>query len=346
VEIHEREFYLYKILAGLHHVCVEGRFFVVRPNTVLDRYYAAKIYNEIFKSDETLFNNETIEDYLIEHGYWSATLKQRLKKVEKDIENSLVTLYEGRDNKSIQKRNRTKLAELREERGELLDKRHCFDNMTIEYIAASAKYKFLIGSALYEGDHKYWSSPDDWQTPDTFLDKVVKEVNRGFIPFAFYREIARTEPWRSMWVAKKSGSPLFPFPATELTDGQQLLVSWSVRYENLYQHPNCPSDSVIEDDDLLDGWYIIEARKHKEEKKEGVLGKIKNPAIANSEEIFIVADNPDEYDEINDLNNVYTKSIIRKREMELKERGKMKEEEFSDVKQKLQMKANQWMTKS
>ena len=340
MEIHEREYHLYKILSGLHHISVEGRFFVVRTPTIMDRYEAAKIYGDIIGNADGLYNNETIEDFLCLHGYWSATLAAHLKSLEKEIENTLVVMYEGRNNKAILTRNRTKLAEIREERGKLWEKRHGFDHLTIEHIGLSAKLKFLIGCSLYENDIKYWSSYKQWNEADRVLDRIILQMNREFIPYDVYRELARTEPWRGIWVAKKSGCPVFEGPATNLTEGQQLLISWTVRIENLYQHSNCPSESVIEDNDLLDGWYIMEARKQKEEKKEGVLGKISNEAIANSDEIYIVADTIDERDEIRDLNSAYSRSIQKRRHIELNAVGEMRETDFSDVKQKAQMEFN------
>ena len=340
MELHEREYYLYKILSGLHHVSVEGRFFVIKTPTVLDRYEAAKIYKDILNLNEGLYTNETIEEFLCLNGYWSATLAARLKSLEKEIENTLVVMYEGRNNKSILNRNRTKLAEHREERGVLYEKRHSFDHLTLEHIALSAKLKFLIGCSLYENDIKYWSSYKQWNDADRILDRVIVQLNREFVPYDVYRELARTEPWRGIWVSKKSGSPIFDGPATNLTEGQQLLVSWTVRIENLYQHSNCPSESVVEDNDLLDGWYIMEARKQKEEKMEGVLGKITNEAIANSDEVYIVADTIDERDEIRDLNSAYSRSIQKRRHIELNAVGEMKETDFFDVKQRAQMELN------
>jgi hypothetical protein len=341
MEFYEREYFVLKILSGLHRVSVGGRFFCVKSNTIEDKYRASEIYrNIILSKPDDIYDEETIEDYLIENGYWSNSLAQRLKTVEKEIENTLVLLFQNRTNKSIQKRNRPKLAEYREERMELLGKRHGHDDRTIEYVATLAKQKFLVGSALYENDKKYWSSYDDWNKPDDLLEKIVNQLNKETIPYNTYRELARTEPWRGIWVAKKSGCPIFPFPAYELTEGQQLLISWSVRYENLYQHPECPPDSVIEDDDLLDGWYIVQSRKDKEEKNEGVLGKVKNQSIRNSHQVFIKADNQDEIDEILDLNKGLSKAEVKRMDKELEEKGELNEHEFSDFKKRREMMAN------
>lgn len=341
MELYEAEYYINQILSGLQHFNVGGRFLSLRPNTSEDRFRASKIALDILKSkNDDIYDNETILDYLRYIGLWNSSLESKLKATEKEIENTLVTLYNERANLSYTNRNRLSLEELRAERLRLLGLKHCYDHLTIEYLAASTKHQFLIGAALYEGSKKYWRNYTRWNKSDRLLDDVVGEYYKTALSYSVYRELSRTEPWTSIWYAHKSGSPIFPCSCSEMTESQLLLVGLALRLDSLYQHPDCPSEKVIQDDDMLDGWYIIQHRKRKEEKGEGVLEKIKDSKVAGCDEIFIKPDNLEELREIYDLNSPMSKHVIYQRNKQMKERGEVNDYELTDIRQKVQMEIN------
>ena len=39
-------------------------------------------------------------------------------------------------------------------------------------------------------------------------------------------------------------------------------------YDNVYESHERPNDKIIEDDDCLDGWFIVQRRKHEKDKNE------------------------------------------------------------------------------
>ena len=73
-------------------------------------------------------------------------------------------------------------------------------------------------------------------------------------------------------------------------------------YDNVYESSESPSEEVIDDDDLLDGWFIIQRKKQEKEKLQSeVANMTNNEKITNSEEVYIFTDSAEEAERINDL---------------------------------------------
>ena len=83
----------------------------------------------------------------------------------------------------------------------------------------------------------------------------------------------------------------------------------------MYESTESPHEKVIEDDDCLDGWFIAQRRKYeKDKKKREVEGMISNSKIANSQEVFVVADSQEAADEIYGLNDPASRATIHNRQ--------------------------------
>ena len=48
----------------------------------------------------------------------------------------------------------------------------------------------------------------------------------------------------------------------------KILCSFSRMYDSVYKNTECPSDDVIQDDDMLDGWFIQQTKEQEERQKE------------------------------------------------------------------------------
>ena len=82
------------------------------------------------------------------------------------------------------------------------------------------------------------------------------------------RELARSEPWKSIWSSSKNEGVLFGKRAIELSEEQKHLIMWSTMYDSIGESPDSPSDKIIADDDMLDGWLILQRREREHNKKE------------------------------------------------------------------------------
>lgn len=112
-------------------------------------------------------------------------------------------------------------------------------------------------------------------------------------------------------------------------------------YDNVYEHPESPNPKVIEDDDCLDGWFIVQKRKNEKDKKTKESDDlIRNPKIRNAKEVFLMAENSDEAKSIQDMNDMFVKNTLKQREQMIAEKGHVKETDFNDVKTELFIQAN------
>lgn len=112
-------------------------------------------------------------------------------------------------------------------------------------------------------------------------------------------------------------------------------------YDSISESPDAPSDEIILDDDMLDGWLIIQ-RKERElrTKQKAAEDIIANEKIANSDEVYIVAKSEEDIDKINELNDPQAKAIKTARKQALLSEERTKQEHLPDVAMDLQMKRN------
>jgi hypothetical protein len=98
---------------------------------------------------------------------------------------------------------------------------------------------------------------------------------------------------------------------------------------------DCPSEKVIEDDDCLDGWFIVQQRKRdKDKKQQEVDDMITNPKIANSQEIYVVTKDHESAQEIYGLNDPMARSTIQNRQNVINDAdGEISFTKFHDVRQ-------------
>jgi hypothetical protein len=108
-------------------------------------------------------------------------------------------------------------------------------------------------------------------------------------------------------------------------------------YDNIYEHPECPDEMIIADNDALDGWMIVQKQKNESNKKESQmnnsLGKAKN-----SGEVFIMADSNDDIESIYSMNTAESANDLKaKMDYISKTGGTIAETELPDVKRKISM---------
>jgi len=153
------------------------------------------------------------------------------------------------------------------------------------------------------------------------------------------RELARTTPWVGLWnVLKMNGQP---FDLNTLTIEQQSLLSWSNMYDKIHESPDCPPDEVLDDDDMLDGWLIIQRRKREADKKKQEIESHINPKMKNADEIIMVAETAADAQKIDMLNPTHVQNIKKQRLKHVQEQGIVREQEFKDVQQKRSMQMQQ-----
>ena len=211
--------------------------------------------------------------------------------------------------------------------------------------AESAKIEYLIYSSLedHKGNRLIDETPYDEQEGG-FVAACVEANNSLSLDEESFRELARNDPWKTMWGASKTGIPLFDIPATYLTENQKVLINWSRLYDNIYENMDCPSEEVIRDDDALDGWLIVQHRKREKEKNKNEMESKLSDKTRNAQEVFLMADSEEEMKKIYSLNDPAANRQRKQRLRKVDKEGDVDITEFSDVQQQLRMQATQEFT--
>jgi hypothetical protein len=201
-----------------------------------------------------------------------------------------------------------------------------------------ARQRFLIGCSLkYEDGKNYWENSDNWDNPDGLIDKIMELSTQNRIIESEYREIARTDPWTRTWSTCKNPKDIFGVNIIDLNDEQKTLLAWSILYDNVMEHPERPSEDVIEDDDAFDGWLIDKDKERKKRVTEKRVEDMIPENMKNATEIFIPVNTAEDARKIEDLNDENAKSIKRRREKAIASKGEVHEANLPDVNSDLRM---------
>lgn len=307
-----------------------------------DKYFADVLYKNVFEQCQLsgLWNEEDLLSFLIENEIWDVDKQKRFDEIPKEIEDLKVELYNCYFKSLDKEKIRKKIKTLRSEYEKLYSFRYNYFHLTCDGVALLAKSRYLIGCGLRDENGKKILIKDWWNKPNDVLEHCVAYITSHKISDDQLRELARTEPWRSHWNGRKAGR-LFN---KTLTDDQLSLVTWTSVYDNIYQSQDCPPQSVIDDDDCLDGWMIIQRRKRGEnETKNQVDELVKNPKIRSSQEIFIVAQTPEDAAKVDSLNDTTGAIVKAQRFAKLNKHGRLHELELPDVEKELHMEFNKGM---
>jgi hypothetical protein len=197
---------------------------------------------------------------------------------------------------------------------------------TLEGYASSIKNEYILCNCLYDNNNKKvfkFNSNNSY----ILFNSLVNTSNDKIITVEQLRAIARSGLWRSMWNCDKK-NPFGVKGGAYLSDDQRGLINFSIMYDSVYDHTDCPEDFVIEDDDMLDGWILYQKEKIKKDKTKEAATKVHK----NAQEVFIMANNQEDLERVSDLNDDYSKSIIDSRIRSVQQHGEVQEFDLPDVK--------------
>ena len=212
-------------------------------------------------------------------------------------------------------------------------------SITAEYIAKIQVYKEMLFTHAYELDGT--RAFPDRASFDALDNKFLEYLLSGSyfnseVGETQIRKIARSDPWRSMWIAANKVGDLFGKPTTQLTDLQRSLVTWSVVYDNVHESMETPSAEVIDNDQLLDEWF---EQQHAKRNAERPNNSHINAGGGNIE-VGIVAETQEDAERVYKLNGPQGIAIAKARERVIKERGAVQEKDLPDVRQNILMRMN------
>jgi len=336
---------LYGILYGTYYVNYNNIKYSCVPNTLQDKYEASVIYNQVMQDIryEEMLTWEEAQRIFELTGKWTNQDEAGLKDLDKMVENTKLQMYLNYTNPISVEQLRKKLKQIQSGIMKSNQTKYKLYHATKEAHAENTRSEFLIAMSIRDNcGNKLYNIDSFWDANNSLIQTVLEQ--RPIFHMDKIRKIARSEPWRSMWIAHKGDA--IGSPSVDWTEFQRILCSYSKMYDNVYESTECPPDEVINDDDILDGWFIKQRKDRDEAKQEKStdhhFGSHKGKG---RQELFVMARNQDEVNNILNQNDASGKAVIETRKQVIRNAGSqgVKEQEMPDVKRDLQMQAVQEM---
>jgi hypothetical protein len=330
-----REFFIYRI-SSRYLIFNDLR---IHYPTIDTLYEAQDLYRRTYEQsvDEGILTNDEMLREMVERNLWSEYEDDQLTNVlPKHLEHWKVELFKNFDNEAEMIKIQAHLQVAKKALEDLFRKRHAFDHMTCHGVATFAKYYYSIENSVTKDGQSY-----QWDKVKVF--NALDYINKNTIEEETIREIARSEPWLTTWHASTKAATLFSGSATELTEDQKRLISWSRVYDNVKEHENCPSEEITNCDDAFDGWLIVQKRESDLKKNEKSYSSVFSKYKENTEVYMPVDKNwhskpkseeekRKEASKIWNLNSEINRNIIKNRIKTVQERGEVVDMDFADVK--------------
>jgi hypothetical protein len=276
--------------------------------------FAQTVYDSCFMDGG--FSKEELADYLAEIGIWTPEDEESYNKIFDDIQLMKVDYF---DNFAVpSRRDRIKSAiskKVELANAEFHDRAYLYD-----YTCEAAKDE-AYGSYLFK----------DYDSPILFYRKFLA----ARIQEEELRELYFDPTWRMIWSISKDTQSIFGLNANALNDNQLGLLYWSKVYDSISESSEAPNGSVMRDTIAVDGWMIKQSKNREAEERKKVLpGK-------EASETFVVVSSAKEAKEINNLNGIEGKQILKSRARDLTTNAELDERQFSHVKQEIGIRKNE-----
>lgn len=346
MEIHTREKLISRIVSGTIRYKSPHQTITLKPPSLEIRYIAEELYSEALESaeNEGLYSEQELMDMLLEQELWSVVEEDRLIACMKDLDELKLKYFQIKFKANERRKIKEAIALTKDEISKLQNLKHRYDYLSCNGYAASIKMKFLIGMSAHTINGPLFKNETEYLDYDgSLINNLLLYLQENAINETMYRELARTEPWRIIWNTRKATFSVFNCCAAELTDEQRHLSTWSIVYDNIHESSDCPSQSIIDDDDALDGWFITQRKKREDVEEQSERERIlKDPRLANAHEVYLIAQNHEDAKEINKLNTTAALSLRDKRISTVKQKGgTLNELEMPDTKQRLMVAFNE-----
>lgn len=334
--------YLSRILSGQYIFLYDDTTYKLIYPDISIKYEAELYAHEEYEKNK--YNGWITQDdalsFLVEIGVCTYDSDTKIKNAEKQIEDIKIDLFQSFLNPNKLKAIRSKLQAAKKYLSILVDNKHSLDSVTLEGFTEMSKNQFILINSLYNTyNEKIFKDINNIDY--RLLNDLLAIINNNAIDIKIFRKIARSDIWRNYWSSNKDF--LFDKPTINWTDEQKTLVVMSKMYDNAYESMECPPDEVIEDDDMFDGWMIMQRREIEKSKAKNRNEKmLKDKNLGNAKEVFLVANSKEEAQNIYSLNDNNSRHIIRERNSFLATTDKsVSESQLPDVQRELVMQNNQ-----
>lgn len=339
MDYQQREQLVYRIINGFIPYKLNGNLIKIYCPSARLLYEADQFKSEIreeIKYGDWLSQGQ-VEHIIFQLGQVPLDYKQRLEKGKTQLDDLKVQLYMERFNIKREKSIKRQLRDLEFKLEGYSIPFDSFRTFTLDgYIDLCKSDYVVMNSIIDDTDNR----PLNESCPYNIFSSIISFINDNEIGVEQFRELARSEPWRSYWACNKTN--IFNKGIEDWTEHQRYLVMFSKMYDNVYENHECPSDAVIEDDDKLDGWFIFQRREvQRQRAQQGLEDKMKKyNKHSEHDEHFILVNSPEERKRVEQLNDAAALNMKQQRFNTIKQKGVVKEVEMPDVKRQLSMDAH------
>lgn len=334
---HEREYFISKVRSGFYPIDMFNKVGKIITPTVEQEFIINQTYQDCYEKnmDSGINTQSEMLEYCIRNGLWTENDEEQLEKLIKKVEDFKVSIYEFLYKPKERIFTEQLLQAANTEIVRLQSKKDQFFSYTCEGLAHVEKTSKYLSLCTYVDGKIYDFSDHSIEfVSGLYYSQILSEKK--------VRELARTEPWRTLWVLRESNQfSLFANQNTELSIDQKNLLIWSQMYDNVQESMDAPPKEVIEDDNMLDGWFIVQDRKRESEKANKDLDNKINDKVANCQEVMLMASNKQEAKKINSLNTTSSQVVKQKRNQLIKQKGSASQLDFQDEQVKLQQQSNE-----
>lgn len=338
---HERDYFVSRIRCNFYNVKFPNLTFKVLHPKIEDTFEANQVYCDSYNSLvlDGIKTQEEMEEWMIKSGMWTEEDEEKREGLEKDIEKLKIEIFNYRNQESQRETIRKYLRAGEKQLSEHTNKKMMFYENTSECMAQLDRYLFLIRKSTLLN-----SSPYEFNEDSPIGERHVWiKLQSSLCREKAIRELARTEPWGSVWSLKDTDiCNIFSNDKDqELSVDQRNLVFWSRMYDNVNESYESPARDVIEDDDLLDGWLIIQHKKREADRTKSELENTMNDKVKNSDEIFMMAGSKKDANRIDSMNSLGGKMVKKERKEAIQRAGKLSQQNLPDQKILIQNQVNQ-----
>jgi hypothetical protein len=117
-------------------------------------------------------------------------------------------------------------------------------------------------------------------------------------------------------------------------------------YDSAYEHPDCPDDEILNDDDAFDGWLIRERRKSEKDKGRKMVDDLVGGRHGGASEVFVLAKGKKDAARIEAANDAAIQAIKRQREAALQKHGTLNDAAMPDQINRVRMEAANLLSES
>lgn len=325
-DAHRIEYNLYRILNGYYFIDIEDNTYrVVYPDNNL-KYNAQKLYLDLINENkyETHWYSQNQIDFILnQQMIWNKEKQGILDKQEKILETEKIALYQNYTNNDKRKSHKKAINIYNRQIAQMTQEKTSLDYLTLHFFAETIKHEYIIMHCIYDTYYKkkVFAHSDINDSRYQTIQNISRQVLAEQLSTHDLRQIAKSDLWQSYY-----SDDTFPTCSALQNDDQRHLIRLTKMYDSVKQHPDCPSDDVIQDDDALDGWFLFQKAKSEQDKnKKQIMDRVGGSNNMNKAgELFVMTNDLEEARTIYNLNDPKTKQDLAATKRIAQQKGSVK----------------------